>query len=170
METLTLTPVGVIHTQHDTPEHTPIQPVCAQGSPGIIEIFPEFEEALDDIEGFSHLHLIYWLHRMGEAPNAVSGEHLLRVVPFLDDVPHGIFATRSPKRPNPLGLSVVHLLERRGRTLVVEDLDMFDGTPLFDIKPYVEGFDLRLGTRGGWTERVSGEEFVRRGERRPGGS
>jgi tRNA (adenine37-N6)-methyltransferase len=166
MDTLTLTPVGVIHSDHIEPRRTPIQPVCSQGSAGVIEIFPEYEEALDDIEGFSHLHLIYWLHRAGEATNAVSGARSLKVVPFLDDVPRGIFATRSPIRPNPIGLSVVRLVERRGRELVVEDLDVLDGTPLLDIKPYVEGFDLRVGTRGGWTEQVSGQEFVRRGERR----
>ena len=166
METLTLTPVGVIHSEHVEPRHTPIQPVCSQGSSGVVEIFPEFEEALDDIDGFSHLHLIYWLHRADEATNAVSGECSLKVVPFLDDVPRGIFATRSPVRPNPIGLSIVRLVERRARELVVEDLDVLDGTPLLDIKPYVEGFDLRVGTRGGWTEQVSQEEFLRRGERR----
>lgn len=167
METLTLTPVGVIHSEHVEPARTPIQPVCAQGSGGVVEVFPEYEEGLLDIEGFSHLHLIYWLHRAAEATNAVSGERSLRVVPFLDDVPHGIFATRAPVRPNPIGLSVVRLVERRGRELLVEDVDVLDGTPLLDIKPYVEGFDLRLATRAGWTEQVGGDEFVRRGERRP---
>jgi tRNA (adenine37-N6)-methyltransferase len=166
MESLTLAPVGIIHSEHIEPSRTPIQPVCARGSSGRVEVFPEYEEALDDIEGFSHLHLIYWLHRAGEASNAVSGARSLKVVPFLDDVPHGIFATRSPIRPNPIGLSVVRLVERRGRELIVEDLDVLDGTPLLDIKPYVEGFDVRLGTRGGWTEQVSQEEFVRRGGRR----
>jgi tRNA-Thr(GGU) m(6)t(6)A37 methyltransferase TsaA len=166
METLTLTPVGIIHSAHTEPARTPIQSVCAPGSAGRIEIFPEYEEALTDIEGFSHLHLIYWLHRTAEATNALSGARSLKVVPFLDDVPHGIFATRSPIRPNPIGLSVVRLIERRGPELMIEDVDVLDGTPLLDIKPYVEGFDLRLGSRGGWTERVSGEEFVRRGERR----
>ena len=167
MEALTLTPIGVIHSDHVVPARTPIQSVCAQGSPGVVQVFPEYEEGLVDIEGFSHLHLIYWLHRAGEATNAVSGERSLKVVPFLDDLPHGVFATRSPVRPNPIGLSVVRLVERRGRELAVEDVDVLDGTPLLDIKPYVEGFDLRLGTRGGWTEQVSGDEFVRRGERRP---
>jgi tRNA (adenine37-N6)-methyltransferase len=166
METLTLTPVGIIHSEHAKPKRTPIQPVCAQGSSGRVAVFPEYEEALDDIDGFSHLHLIYWLHRAGEATNAVSGARSLKVVPFLDDVPRGIFATRSPIRPNPIGLSVVRLVERRGRELFIEDVDVLDGTPLLDIKPYVEGFDLRVGTRGGWTEQVSGEEFVRRGVRR----
>ncbi|HQH21161.1 MAG TPA: tRNA (N6-threonylcarbamoyladenosine(37)-N6)-methyltransferase TrmO [Thermoleophilia bacterium] len=168
MDTLTLTPVGVIHSEHNEPGRTPIQPVCAHGSRGVVEVFPEYEEALDDIEGFSHLHLIYWLHRASEATNARSGVRPLKVVPFLDDVPRGVFATRSPVRPNPLGLSVVRLVERRGRRLILDDVDVLDGTPLLDIKPYVEGFDLRVGTRGGWTEQVSRDEFVRRGERRPG--
>jgi tRNA-Thr(GGU) m(6)t(6)A37 methyltransferase TsaA len=166
MQTLTLTPVGVIHSEHVEPRHTPIQPVCSRRSAGIVEVFPEYEEGLDDIEGFSHLHLLYWLHRAGEAINAVSGARSLKIVPFLDDVPRGVFSTRSPIRPNPIGLSVVRLVERRGRELVVEDLDVLNGTPLLDIKPYVEGFDLRVGTRGGWTEQVSRDEFVRRGERR----
>ena len=166
MDTLTLTPVGVIHSEHADPSQTPIQPVCSVGSAGVVEVFPDYAEALDDIEGFSHLHLIYWLHRAGEATNAVSGTCSLKVVPFLDDVPRGIFATRSPIRPNPIGLSIVRLVERRGHELVVEDLDVLDGTPLLDIKPYVEGFDLRVGTRGGCTEQVSQEEFLRRGQRR----
>lgn len=93
METLQLTPVGVIHREHVEPEHTPIQPVCAQDTRGRVEVFPDYEEALDAIEGFSHLHLIYWLHRAGEATNAVSGARLLKVVPCLDDVPRGISAS-----------------------------------------------------------------------------
>jgi tRNA-Thr(GGU) m(6)t(6)A37 methyltransferase TsaA len=121
---------------------------------------------LDDVEGFSHLHLIYWLHRVAEMAKSLPAVSPLKVVPFLDDVPRGVFATRTPVRPNPLGLSIVRLVERHGSDLIVEDLDVFDGTPLLDIKPYVEGFDLRVGTRGGWTERVSGETFVARGERR----
>jgi tRNA-Thr(GGU) m(6)t(6)A37 methyltransferase TsaA len=166
MKRLTLTPIGIIHSGHQEPKRTPIQPVCAQGSPGRVEVFDQYVEGLDDVEGYSHLHLIYWLHRAGEVAEAVSGPSPLKVVPFLDDVPRGVFATRTPVRPNPLGLSIVRLVERRGADLLVEDLDVLDGTPLLDIKPFVEGFDLRLGTRGGWTEHVSGETFVSRGERR----
>lgn len=127
----------------------------------------QYAEGLDDIEGFSHLHLIYWLHRAADIASAVAGPSPLKVVPFLDDVPRGVFATRAPVRPNPLGLSIVRLVQRCGAELLVEDLDVLDGTPLLDIKPYVEGFDLRLGTRGGWTEKVSGETFLTRGTRRP---
>ena len=133
-----------------------------------MEVFPQYAEGLDDVEGFSHLHLIYWLHRAGDIASAVAGPSRLKVVPFLDDVPRGVFATRAPVRPNPLGLSIVRLVARRGADLLVEDLDVLDGTPLFDIKPYVERFDLRVGTRGGWTEKVSSETFVRRGKNGPG--
>lgn len=167
-ERLVLEPIGVIHSGHQVPGKTPIQPVCAQGSPGRVEVFEPYAEGLDDIEGYSHLHLIYWLHRADEVAGSVAGSSPLKVVPFLDDVPRGVFATRTPVRPNPLGLSIVRLVERRGRELLVEDLDVLDGTPLLDIKPYVEGFDLRVGTRGGWTEQVSTETFRARGERRTG--
>jgi tRNA (adenine37-N6)-methyltransferase len=138
MERLVLDPVGVVHSEHREPKETPIQPVCAQGSRGRVEVFERYAEALDDIEGFSHLHLIYWLHRAREIAGSVAGSSPLKVVPFLDDVPRGVFATRTPVRPNPLGLSIVRLLERRGAELLVEDLDVLDGTPLLDIKPCVE--------------------------------
>lgn len=156
-QTLTLTPIGVIRSDHEDPASTPIQPVCADGCRGRVEVFEAYAEGLADIEGFSHLHLVYWLHRA--APGTLT------VMPFLEDVEHGIFATRTPTRPNPLGLSVVRLVERRGRILLVEGLDCLDGTPLLDIKPYVERFDVRLGTRGGWTDGVDAETFRRRGTR-----
>ena len=167
MERLTLEPIGIIHSDHHEPKHTPIQPVCAESSPGRIEVFPEYVEGLDGVEGFSHLHLIYWLHRAADIASSVAGPSPLKAIPFLDDVPRGVFATRAPVRPNPLGLSIVRLVERCGAELLVEDLDVLDGTPLLDIKPYVEGFDLRVGTRGGWTEQVSQKTFLRRGQRRP---
>ena len=165
MERLTLEPVGIIYSEHREHARTPIQPVCAEGSPGRVEVFPQYGEALDDVEGFSHLHLIYWLHRAGEVASSVAGPSPLKVIPYLDDVPRGVFATRTPVRPNPIGLSLVRLIERRGNVLVIEDLDVLDGTPLLDIKPYVEKFDLRVDTRGGWTDLVSGTTFRRRGER-----
>ncbi len=166
MERLTLEPVGTIYSEHREHASTPIQPICALGCRGRVEVFPRYAEALDDIEGFSHLHLIYWLHRAGEVVGSVAGPSPLKVVPYLDDVPRGVFATRTPVRPNPLGLSLVRLVERRGNVLEVEDLDVLDGTPLLDIKPYVEKFDLRVDTRGGWTDHVCETTFRRRGERR----
>ncbi|MEI6725368.1 MAG: tRNA (N6-threonylcarbamoyladenosine(37)-N6)-methyltransferase TrmO [Actinomycetes bacterium] len=167
MTSLVLDPIGVIHSEHTDPGQTPIQPSFAQGSPGRVAVLPRFEEALDDIDGFSHLHLIYWLHRAAEVAVSMAGPSPLRVVPFLDDVPRGVFATRAPIRPNPLGMSVVRLVERRGSDLLVEDLDVLDGTPLLDIKPYVARFDIRLETRSGWMDDVSDETARRRGERRP---
>jgi len=155
---LTLTPIGVIHTGHSDPHGTPIQPVCADGKTGRVEVFEEYAEGLTDIEGFSHVHLIYWLHRSRPGP--------LLGMPFLEDVEHGVFATRTPVRPNPIGMSVVRLVERRGNVLLIEDVDVLDGTPLLDIKPYIERFDVRLDTRGGWTDGVDAETFRRRGSRR----
>ena len=154
---LTLTQIGVVHSPHRDPGATPIQPVCAQGCRGEVEVFEAYAAGLDDVDGFSHVHLLYWLH--------LSGPPALKVTPFLDDTRRGVFATRAPNRPNPLGLSVVRVVERRGRTLVVEDLDVLDGTPLLDIKPYVERFDVRTSTRGGWTERVDDPVFKERGAR-----
>jgi tRNA-Thr(GGU) m(6)t(6)A37 methyltransferase TsaA len=154
---LTLTPIGVIHSAHDDAGRTPIQPTCAADSPGRVDVFERFAEGLDDIEGFSHLYLLYWLDRAGPAR--------LTVTPYLEDVRHGVFATRAPTRPNPLGLSLVRLLSRCGTTLLVEDVDVLDGTPLLDIKPYVERFDVRVDTRGGWTDGVDAETFFRRGTR-----
>lgn len=177
MDKLELTPIGVIHSLHHDAGLTPIQPVCAAGSRGTVEIFDEYCEGLTDIEGYSHIHLVYWFHRAEEiwrrrlegraATDASRSDEAFRpplmVVPYLDDVPRGIFATRFNVRPNPIGLSTVRLVERRGGELVVEDLDVLDGTPLLDLKPYVERFDLRLDTRGGWLQQVSSETFRQRG-------
>ncbi|HZL63765.1 MAG TPA: tRNA (N6-threonylcarbamoyladenosine(37)-N6)-methyltransferase TrmO [Thermoleophilia bacterium] len=167
MTSLVLDPIGIIHSEHTDPRQTPIQPSFAQRSPGRVEVFPPFAQALDDLDGFSHLHLIYWLHRAADVAASMAGSSPLKVVPFLDDVPRGVFATRAPVRPNPLGMSVVRLVERRGSDLLVEDLDVLDGTPLLDIKPYVARFDVRLETRSGWMDEVSDETARRRGERRP---
>jgi tRNA-Thr(GGU) m(6)t(6)A37 methyltransferase TsaA len=157
VEPVVFRPIGVIHSEHRELGRTPIQPVCAPGSAGTVEVFAEFAEGLDDIDGFSHIYLLYAFHRAREAP--------LKVVPYLDDVPRGVFATRSPERPNPLGLSLVRLVERRGAALLVEDLDVLDGTPLLDIKPYVARFDTREDSRGGWTDAVDEETFRSRGRR-----
>jgi tRNA-Thr(GGU) m(6)t(6)A37 methyltransferase TsaA len=157
VEPVVFKPIGVIRSDYLDAERTPIQPVCAPGSAGRVEVFDEFAEGLDDVEGFSHIYLLYVFDRARSAP--------LKVVPYLDDVPRGVFATRSPERPNPLGLSLVRLVERRGSVLFVEDLDVLDGTPLLDIKPFVARFDARPDSRGGWTDAVDGETFLRRGRR-----
>ncbi len=120
----------------------PIQAAAATGIVGKIELDPAYGEGLQDIEGFSHLILLYHLHLVRKAE--------LKVKPFLDDKPHGIFATRSPKRPNPIGLSIVRLIGVNGLTLDIEDVDIVDGTPLLDIKPWVPEFDIRTQAQIGW--------------------
>jgi tRNA (adenine37-N6)-methyltransferase len=138
-----LTPIGWIHTPFTTPSETPIQS-SRSAAAGWIEIFPEYAEGLADIEAFSHLYLIYYLHKTDQVH--------LQVVPFLDDHQHGIFATRHPYRPNHLGLSIVQLVSRQGNRLEIAGVDMFDQTPLLDIKPYVNEFDQREKIREGWYE------------------
>jgi tRNA-Thr(GGU) m(6)t(6)A37 methyltransferase TsaA len=157
-EPVTFRPIGIIRTPFVDTERMPIQATAAIGVPGRIEIDAEFVEGLADLDGFSHLILLYHLHRMTAAR--------LTVTPFLDDRPHGIFATRSPARPNPIGLSTVRLVAIEGSTLEVEDVDMVDGTPLLDIKPYVPAFDERDDVRVGWfTERLGGLSGARADDR-----
>ena len=122
----------------------PIQPPAAKGVRGSIVLREEFSEGLRDIEGFSHLILIYHLH--------LVRDFSLSVTPFLDNDEHGIFATRAPKRPNPIGLSVVQLISCKGNRLEIENVDLLDGTPLLDLKPYVPQFDAPQEVRIGWFE------------------
>ena len=109
-----------------------------------MEVFPEYAEGLEDIDGFSHLILLYHCH--------LSKTYSLKVKPFLDDALHGVFATRAPARPNSVGLSVVRLLQVDGRMLTIRDVDVLDGAPVLDIKPYVPKFDVRDADRTGWLE------------------
>lgn len=166
MTTLSFTPIGVIRSEHADPERTPIQPVYARECKGRAEIDPRYADGLRDIEGFSHLYLLYFFDR------APAGALLVK--PFLQDAEHGIFATRSPRRPNAIGLSIVHLLRREGTVLYLEGVDVLDGTPLLDIKPYVARFDRVEATRDGWQEEVDEATALRRGLRgfraRGGGS
>jgi len=134
-------PIGLIRSPYTDEEETPIQGAFSERR-GEIEVFPEYEEGLKDIDGFSHLILLYYFHR-------AEGCSLL-VKPFLDDEPRGLFATRYPARPNPIGLSVVRLLERKGNILQIAEVDVLDGTPLLDIKPYVPQFDQRESATIGW--------------------
>ncbi len=141
---LTLRPIGVIHSPHREAAGTPIQSVYAEASEGEVVLDPEFVPALADIEGFERLWLLYAFDR--------AGTYRPRVVPYRDTVEHGLLATRSPCRPNPLGLSVVRLLGREGNRLRVAGLDILDGTPLLDIKPYVPDFDAFPGAKAGWLD------------------
>lgn len=152
--------IGDIHSEHCEPAETPIQPIYAQGCTGRVEVLPALEAGLQDLEGFSHIYLLYHMHRAGPAR--------LLVRPFLDDAERGVFATRAPCRPNAIGLSVVRLVRREGNALYVEGLDVLDGTPLLDIKPYTARFDCIAGTRDGWqvcvdeaTEKLRGRREYR---------
>jgi tRNA (adenine37-N6)-methyltransferase len=135
-------PIGVVHSPFTTLEGMPLQSVAAAGVQGRIELLERFAPALADLDGFSHLHVVSHLHR--GAPGGLT------VRPFLDDTPRGVLATRSPRHPNPIGLSVVRLLAVAGTTLHVAGLDLVDGTPVLDIKPYVPEFDAVVAERTGW--------------------
>lgn len=133
--------IGIIHSPYIEREGMPIQASRSQAK-GTVEVYPEFAEGLQDLEGFSHIYLLYVFHE--------SSGYTLLAKPFLDDQLHGLFATRYSFRPNPIGLSVVHLLTRKDNMLEIEGVDMLDGTPLLDIKPFVPEFDIRTNTRNGW--------------------
>lgn len=137
-------PIGVIRTPFAATAGMPIQPIFSQER-GEVEVFAEYEDGLKDVEAFSHVILLYVLHN--------SRGYALHVKPFLDDEERGLFATRHPRRPNPIGLSVVRLLARRGNVLEVAGIDVLDGTPLLDIKPYVPDFDSQTDAHAGWYDR-----------------
>ncbi len=151
-------PIGLVHTPFKKIEGMPIQPSGAAQIQGSVEIFPEFADGLQDIEDFSHLILLYHFHRTQASK--------LLVTPFLDSRSHGIFATRAPTRPNPIGLSIVRLLERVGNILQIENVDLLDGTPVLDIKPYVPEFDQHPADRIGWLEQARGQVRAKRSDDR----
>lgn len=138
-------PIGVIRSPFDSIEGMPIQPPAAEDAVGTIEIDEEYVSGLADLEEFSHCIVLYHFHRAeGEAPLAPT--------PFLDERPRGLFSTRAPRRPNPIGLSIVAIEKIDGNTLTVRGVDVLDGTPLLDLKPYVPAFDVREGARAGWVD------------------
>jgi len=137
-------PIGIIHSPFKALKGMPIQPAGAIGVRGTVEVFEEYHAGLKDLEGFSHIILLYHLH--------CSNEFKLNIVPFMDVEPRGLFATRAPNRPNPIGLSVIQLDRIEDGILHVQNLDILDGTPLLDIKPYVPEFDATLKVRTGWLE------------------
>jgi tRNA-Thr(GGU) m(6)t(6)A37 methyltransferase TsaA len=149
---LNLKPIGVIHTSYTEPKGTPIQPIGAKDIKGTIELKPEYVDGLQDLDGFSHIILLYLFHR--------AKPYSLKVLPYLETQERGVFATRYPSRPNPVGLSVVRLEKIEGNVLHVLDVDVLDGTPLLDIKPFIPDVDNRLDARIGWLE-----EKVQRMER-----
>jgi len=143
-------PIGIVRSPHETTTGTPIQPSRARGIEGTVEINEEYVEGLSDLDGFSHIILICHLHR--------ASDFKLKVVPYLDTELRGLFATRAPSRPNPIGLSVVRLLGVDRRVLRIEGVDLLDGTPVLDIKPYVRDFDDQTEVRCGWLDEVRDRE------------
>jgi len=136
-------PIGIIHTPFKCKKDTPIQPFRSN-TIGKVEVFKEYQDGLNDIDGFSHIILLYKFHK--------SKGYSLKVKPFLDSEKRGLFATRAPRRPNQLGLSIVRLLIREDNVLFVEGIDVIDGTPLIDIKPYAPCFEPKEEIRIGWLE------------------
>ncbi len=151
-------PIGYFKTPFKEIKGMPIQSIGADGIEGIIEILPEFRGGLKDLEGFSHVFVLYHLHE-------IKGYDLL-VKPFLDTIRHGIFATRSPKRPNPIGLSVMRIKGVSETSVFLEGIDVLDQTPVIDIKPYVADFDHCDAERFGWFEGKSGNATHHRSDER----
>jgi tRNA-Thr(GGU) m(6)t(6)A37 methyltransferase TsaA len=141
-----MNPIGVIHTPFKQLEGMPIQPAGAIGVKGVVEVFEEFRAGLKDLDGFSHIILLYIFHR--------CQGFKLEVIPFMDAQPRGLFATRAPNRPNPIGLSTVQLDRIENGNLEVQNVDILDGAPLLDIKPYVPEFDSHAQIRTGWLEQA----------------
>ena len=148
MNNIVYKPIGIIHTPFKEQKDTPIQPRRGKGIQGTAEVFPEYKEALSDLDGFSHIYLLFHFHR--------SEGYKLKVIPYLDDTPRGLFATRAPRRPNQIGLSIVKLIKIVNTTLYIEDIDILDGTPLLDIKPYIPQFDDDTDYQLGWLEGRAG--------------
>jgi tRNA (adenine37-N6)-methyltransferase len=154
LSVLTYKSIGVVHSPFKEPKNVPIQAVASKGISGTLEIYPEYAEGLQDLDGFSHLILLYHFHLVKDCS--------LLVKPFLDDQLHGVFATRSPARPNKIGISVVTLTKIEKNTLHIQDVDVIDGTPLIDIKPFVPEFDCRKTNKIGWfSDKISKLEITK---------
>ncbi|MDX2431880.1 MAG: tRNA (N6-threonylcarbamoyladenosine(37)-N6)-methyltransferase TrmO [Bacteroides sp.] len=148
-----INPIGVIHTPFKEVKNMPIQPLAADGIKGYIELLPEFVPGLKDLEGFSHITLLYRFHKI------VGYE--LEVIPFMDTENRGIFSCKAPKRPNALGISTVKLISIEGNIIHIEQVDMLDGTPLIDIKPFYPMYDNRENVRTGWLEKSGDLAFAK---------
>lgn len=138
--------IGIIHSSFKNLTGMPIQPAGAEGVTGTVEVFDNYVDGLKDLAGFSHIILLYLFHR--------SQGYNLQVVPYMDTEPRGLFATRAPKRPNAIGLSVVRLDRIQHSILHIQNVDILDGTPLLDIKPFVPEFDAAVEVRTGWLEKA----------------
>ena len=147
-----ISPIGVVHSSLIQADGAPIQPAFAKNSKGVVEIYEPYRQGLKDLEGFERIWLLYWFHK-ASAPRLI-------VKPFLDNTQRGLFATRAPARPNPIGLSSVRLLSIEGGSIHVAELDILDGTPLLDIKPYVSKFDCYEVKRNGWIDSVPDKQGI----------
>ena len=157
MQNIVYSQIGIINSPHEIPEQTPAQTVYAKGIKGTVEIDSKYSDGLADLDGFSHIYLIYHFHK--------STEVKLTVKPFLDNTYRGLFSTRTPWRPNPLGFSIVKLLKREENILYIEDVDILNGTPLLDIKPYVHRFDRIDEVKCGWQDKIDEKTAQIRGKR-----
>ena len=151
-------PIGTIHSPFTSLESMPIQPPAARGFKGHVIVADEYVPALADLDGFSHIYLLYHLH--------LSTTYDLKVIPFLDDQQRGLFATRAPRRPNPIGLSLVQLLKISGNTLEIANPDIVDGTPLLDIKPYVAEMEAAEDYKIGWLSKYIDQLKEKRSDKR----
>ncbi len=158
MKNILFKPIGLIKTPFKTREGMPIQPTGAKGIKGEVEIYPEFADGLKDLDGFSHVILIYHFH--------LSDGFKLQVKPFMDDKIHGVFSTRAPKRPNSIGFSVVKLNKMADSILYIENIDVIDGTPLLDIKPFIPDVDSPCVEKLGWLEGKSGKMCNKQSDKR----
>jgi len=158
MQEIRYKPIGIIHSPFKEAKGMPIQAAGALGVKGTVELFTQFRAGLKNIEGFSHIILIYHFH--------LSRGYSLEAKPFMDEEKRGVFAMRGPSRPNPIGISAVRLVGVEDCTLYIEDVDIIDGTPLLDIKPYVSDFDWRGVERIGWLSGKSGNASQQRSDSR----
>ena len=147
-----INPIGVIHSSLVEAEGSPIQPIFARGNEGVVEVYEPYIQALKDLEGFERIWLIYWFHK--------AMEPRLLVVPYMDITERGLFATRAPCRPNPIGISSVRLLRIEDGRIHIAEVDILDGSPLLDIKPYVSRFDCYKVKRNGWIDQITGNSRI----------
>lgn len=153
MEQILIDPIGIIHSPHTDIQGMPVQPTGAKGIEAYIVLDEKYKDGLKDLDGFSHIILLYQFHK-------VDG-FVLELVPFMDIIPHGVFATRAPKRPNRIGISIVKLVRIEDNIIYFENADMLDGSPLIDIKPFYPKYDNQKDVRFGWLEAIKNVDITK---------
>ena len=149
---ITINPIGVIHSSLNEAKGSPIQPIFARDSEGVVEVYEPYKQGLKDLEGFERIWLIYWFHKAAKCK--------LLVTPYLDTVERGLFSTRAPCRPNPIGMSPVRLSKIEDGRIYIAEVDILNGTPLLDIKPYASRFDILEVKRNGWLDQATGRPGI----------